>query len=585
MWLIRLACFVAVVSCTAVSIGQMPPVPSPAAGPAPTTTGQIPKQVTRMVVFQIPFAPPADVYPRPVEVQLYVSEDGGRNWKLTSRVDPGQKHFTFRAPRDGDYWFSVRTLNEAGRVTPTTRPRPELHVVVDTVAPKMKLRTWRADSGELHAAWELEEPNLQGDSLKLMYNTGAANERWQPVAITPVPAAPGKPAKERETTWQAATEADKFFVRAEVTDQAGNTFVTEQEVVPSSQLAATPQRSPAPAVDATSPAPAPEVIAAAPPDTQPWSPESPGEAGLTPPPLMANTFPASSTTQTATAPTELASQQSQTAISTEELPPPLAAPAAPLVTNAPMSPPVAHNQPATLEPPLSETGGASLDSMTLAGLPVGVRPRMVNSRRFELEYDVESVGPTGIGRVELWGTRDGGQNWLNFGAPPDQRNPLQVTVDGEGVYGFRIVVYSGSGLGGLPPKGGDQPDVWLGVDLTSPDARILSAEQGTDNRAGELLVSWEASDRLLADRPISLSFSSQPEGPWSTLAASLPNTGAYVWRLDNRVPDIVYLRMEVRDEAGNTQTVDFGQPISIYRQRPAGRITNVRPVTVADPAR
>lgn len=537
-----------------------------------------------MVVFQIPFAPPADVYPRAVEVQLYASEDGGRNWKLIGRADPGQKHFTFRAPRDGDYWFSVRTLNEAGQVTPTTRPRPELHVVVDTVAPKMKLRTWRSDSGELHAAWELDEPNLRGDSLKLMYNTGAPNERWQPVAVSPATGVSGHQSGERETTWQAGTEADKYFVRAEVTDQAGNTYVTEQEVVPGGQLAATPRQGPAPMEEVSSTAP--EEIASAPPATQTWSPESPGDVGATPPPAMANTFPASNASNASNVPAGLASQQNHTTVSSEELPPPTAAaPSTPLASDAPMSPPVANSQSAPAE--LTPAGNVSgtPEPITLAGLPEGVRPRMVNSRRFELEYDVESVGPTGIGRVELWGTRTGGQSWLNFGAPPDQRNPLQVTVDGEGIYGFRIVVYSGSGLGGIPPKRGDLPDVWLGVDLTSPDAKILSAEQGTDSRAGELLVSWEASDRLLADRPISLSFSSQPEGPWSTLAASLPNTGAYVWRLDNRVPDIVYLRMEVRDEAGNVQSVDYGQPISIYRQRPAGRIINVRPVTVADSTR
>ena len=539
-----------------------------AAPEAPQASRQIPTQVTRMVVFSIPFAPPADVYPRAVEVQLYSSEDGGRNWNLISRADPSQKHFTFRAPRDGEYWFSVRTLNEAGQVTPTTNPKPELHVVVDTVAPKLNLRTWQDESGELHASWELNEPHPRPDSLKLMYNTGAPNESWQPVAVQPTPTGNGQ---QKQTTWKAASEAEKFFVRAEVTDQAGNTFVTEQEVIPNAQIAAnktedgTSPSTPAPPVASAS-----EAVATASPATQTWTPESP--AG-TPPgagPLQPTTLPVSNS-QPAAPPTDLASQQAQT----------------PVAGDATVAPPVASNQPAIVDGAESIPGTtatpdvASSAPMTLAGLPMGVRPRMVNSRRFELEYDVESVGPTGIGRVELWGTRDGGQSWLNFGAPPDQRNPLQVTVDGEGIYGFRIVVYSGSGLGGLPPKSGDQPDVWLGVDLTSPEARILNAEQGTENRSGELLVSWEASDRMLADRPISLLFSPQPNGPWSTIAAGLPNSGAYVWRLDNRVPDIVYLRMDVRDEAGNVRNADYGQPISIYRQRPAGRITNVRPVTAA----
>ncbi len=593
MWLTRLVSMLAIVSAAASSLAQAPPLP-PQAVAQPPSSGRIPTQVTRMVVFSIPFAPPADVYPRAVEVQLFVSDDGGRNWRLVNRANPSRKQFTFRAPRDGDYFFSVRTLNEAGQVTPATRPRPELRVVVDTVAPKFKLRTWQDERGELHAAWELDEPHLRPDSLKLMYNSGAGNEPWLPVAVQGVASRNGQPTGENQFTWHAALKSQKYFVRAEVTDLAGNTFVTEQEVLSGGQLAAG-TASPPGAV-ASPPAPVvtpPAEVVAAVPVTQPWSPESPGTDPVRPAPPMASTFPVSSTTQANAPATNLANQQSQAPVTTEELPAPTASAAVvPPAVDATVAPPVASNQPAAVsanpvapsQPEVAPAANPSPQSAASAGLPPGVQPRMVNSRRFELEYDVESVGPTGIGRVELWGTRDSGQSWLNFGAPPDQRNPLQVTVEGEGLYGFRIVVYSGSGLGGLPPKSGDQPDIWLLVDLTKPQARILSAEQGTENRAGELLVSWEASDQVLAARPISLSFSSQPDGPWSTIAAGLPNTGAYVWRLDNRVPDIVYLRMDVRDESGNVQTVDFSQPLSIYRQRPAGRIVNVRPIVVPDSA-
>ncbi len=591
MWLNRVVIVLAALNSAASLLAQAPPSPTQAAA-APPASQQVPTQVTRMVVFSIPFAAPTDAYPRAVEVQLFVSEDGGRSWRFVSRVDPSQKHFTFRAPRDGDYWFSVRTLNEAGQITPETQPRPELHVVVDTVAPKLKLRAWQDAAGELHAAWELDEPHLRPDSLKLMYNSGAANEPWQSVAVQPITPGSGQRTEGNQTAWRATSEAQRFILRAEVTDLAGNTFTTEQEILVSGQLAGTNTSDQGPAANTTAPAAAqPEEVAAAAPTSQPWSPEDANREPSDATPPMAKTFPVSTATPANVPPTDLANQQNQTPVTTEELPVP--ASAAPAAVDAAVAPPVASNQPATVDgnpvatsqPAPAPQTNATPQPMTFAGLPEGVLPRMVNSRRFELEYDVESVGPTGIGRVELWGTRDGGQSWLNFGAPSDQRNPLQVTVDGEGIYGFRIVVYSGSGLGGLPPKSGDQPDVWLGVDLTKPVARILKAEQGKENRAGELLVSWEAADRRLADRPISLSFSSQPDGPWSTIAAGLPNTGAYVWRLDNRVPDIVYLRMEVRDDASNVQTVDFGQPLSIYRQRPAGRIVNVRPVIMSDSAR
>ena len=176
---------------------------------------------------------------------------------------------------------------------------------------------------------------------------------------------------------------------------------------------------------------------------------------------------------------------------------------------------------------------------------------MVNSRTFELEYDVDSVGPSGIGRVELWGTRDGGQTWRSFTVDSGKRSPLQVSVKEEGMYGFRVVVTNGAGLGGKPPVAGDQPDLTIGVDLTKPTARIISAKQGVDAEAGQLIISWQADDQMLAARPVSLSFSETRGGPWLPIAAGLENSGRYAWPIDNRTPAKIYLRLEVRDEAGN----------------------------------
>ena len=159
---------------------------------------------------------------------------------------------------------------------------------------------------------------------------------------------------------------------------------------------------------------------------------------------------------------------------------------------------------------------------------------MVNSRTFDLEYEVDSVGPSGIGRVELWGTSDGGQSWRRFTAVSDRRSPLRVSVPDEGLYGFRVVVINGSGFGGKPPLAGDPPDLWIGVDLTKPTARIVSAQQGVESESGQLIISWQADDKLLAARPISLSFSPTRGGPWTPIAAGLENTRPL--RLADRQP-------------------------------------------------
>jgi hypothetical protein len=230
-----------------------------------------------------------------------------------------------------------------------------------------------------------------------------------------------------------------------------------------------------------------------------------------------------------------------------------------------------------------EGGKLDDEARSIAGtlLPPGVRPRMVNSPRFELEYEFESVGPAGIGKVELWGTRDGGRSWTSYGIDPDNRSPMSVTVAGEGLYGFRIVVESGTGLRGAPPQSGDEPEIWVGVDTIKPTARLTTA----DLSGGELTIHWEAADSLLAARPIALAYSQTPGGPWTTIAAGLANSGAFAWRLDNRVPDRVYLRLEARDEAGNVQLFEAADPVSLDPVRPKGRIRGVRPVDDAPSAR
>jgi hypothetical protein len=220
----------------------------------------------------------------------------------------------------------------------------------------------------------------------------------------------------------------------------------------------------------------------------------------------------------------------------------------------------------------SMLGGSS----TTAMLPPGERPRMVNSRSFDLDYEVDGIGPSGIAKVELWGTRDGGRTWTSYGVDNDNRSPIRANVDGEGLYGFRMVVQSGNGLGGLAPHSGDAPDLWVMVDLTKPNVRLIDATAGAGPQSGELVLRWEASDSALAPRPITLYFSDRPGGPWSIIAAGLENTGGYAWRLDSRAPDRIYLRIEARDEAGNIGAFEAAESVTLDRVRPEGHIRAVR---------
>ncbi len=207
-----------------------------------------------------------------------------------------------------------------------------------------------------------------------------------------------------------------------------------------------------------------------------------------------------------------------------------------------------------------------------------VPPQMVNSSKFELEYDIESVGPHGVRRVELWGTRDGGVTWTSYGVDEDGRSPLVATVEGEGMYGFIIAVQSGAGVGGDKPRPGEKPAIWVGVDKTQPTVELLGAGEGSGADAGCLVFDWRADDPFLPAQAVTLLYTEHPGGPWTRIATGLENTGHYVWIPDREMPETVYLRLEVRDAAGNVKAVDAPHAVAVRLQQPQGRVRNVRPV-------
>src|SRR5690606_2846468 len=107
--------------------------------PAPRAASAVTPLFTRQTVFAIPFKIDASAGgQRPAGVQLHLSDDGGRTWRLYEQVEPGASKFNFRADHDGDYQFFVRTLDSAGQLQPAAPPQAELRVVVDTLAPRLE---------------------------------------------------------------------------------------------------------------------------------------------------------------------------------------------------------------------------------------------------------------------------------------------------------------------------------------------------------------------------------------------------------------------------------------------------------------
>jgi hypothetical protein len=201
---------------------------------------------------------------------------------------------------------------------------------------------------------------------------------------------------------------------------------------------------------------------------------------------------------------------------------------------------------------------------------------MMNSKRIRLNYEIKDVGPSGVAGVELWYTRDG-RTWKKHDRGPQRQPPYVVDVAEEGLYGFTLVARSGNGLGKEPPRPCDPPQVWVEVDVTRPDVRLLGTESSYGGKTPTLTIRWSASDKNLGPFPISLSYAERAEGPWTPIAAKLHNTGQFTWPVGPEVPRRFFVRVEAADLVGNLAAAQSPAPVVIDLAQPAVSILAVEP--------
>ena len=210
--------------------------------------------------------------------------------------------------------------------------------------------------------------------------------------------------------------------------------------------------------------------------------------------------------------------------------------------------------------------------------PRDAATEVISTKRFRLNYGIDAIDPSGVAKVDLWMTRDGGRTWDSWGSDPDNTSPFPVEVQEEGRYGFRIVVHSKDGLTGRGPSSGDTADMWVHVDTQSPLARITSVPYGRGGEAGRLVINYSVNDPFLVLRPITLAYSRGPSGPWTMIDEGLRNEGRYVWKPTANVPDRIFLRIDARDTAGNVGVHQLSQAIDVSGLIPRGTIHGVTPV-------
>ena len=202
--------------------------------------------------------------------------------------------------------------------------------------------------------------------------------------------------------------------------------------------------------------------------------------------------------------------------------------------------------------------------------------KIINTTNAQIDYRIDTVGPSGIGRVDIYMTPDRGTSWVKLGEDADKQSPANVNLPGEGLYGIRLAIVNGNGFGGRAPVAGDRPQFYVEVDASSPQVNFHPVTMVPNMPAID--IRWSAHDANLAAEPVSIFYRTNPASIWLPIAQNIKNEGGYRWAFPRDLPGQVFLKLEVTDLAGNTTKVETPQPILLDQTEPEATLIDVTPI-------
>ena len=549
----------------AAGLGQVP-APPPAAkevAPVAITLGAI-KDVfpTNSRTHRLDIVYPEGKRDLVGHVALLVSRDEGQTWAVADTVKPdrerlNREYLNLVAREDGLHFVNLVFYFKDGTSDPKdpSREAAEYKMLIDSTPPVVKIVNATRQGDDVLLDWTADDKYLNEAATQVLYKAAAnpLNE-W-----TPVP--PGSIAK-RSTKFRPAF-AGPLVVRVIASDYAENRADMARELpagVVTASYAPTPAGEVPPPVV---PLPAPTITPAGVPAT-PGAPTVVMPVGVVP-----------------------AAVPALAPVPTLPLPAPVAQAATPL-------PLVTASEPAAPlnVAPLATTGNSGSPPAAVAPAAAPVNPtQYLRGTDFDLLYEVENNGPSGLSRVDLYVTRDQGQTWAKWSSHPGKERPLKVKLgrgyeaNKDGEYGLKLVPVSGVGLADDAPTAGTPPDHRVVVDTAAPQVFIYP-HGVAPGQANAVALNWVARDANFGPTPITIEWGETPAGPWRSVAspdvaqagggagvARLPNTGQYLWTLPAGMPTHrVYLRVTATDRAGNRSEHVTRDPITVDLMRPKVRI-------------
>jgi hypothetical protein len=527
------------------------------------------------------------------EVRLFASWDPDHKmWQQVASVAPTKDFITFVAPADGYYWLKVAVVNTQKAQVPENIAAgpPDQKLLIDTVKPVIRSLQAKRQGTEVVVSWEIQEEHPDVSSFRLEFQLRDAQAQlWTAITATPGPMG--------QARFQPGS-AQPLIVRLTMRDLAGNQSHQSVEVsgesVTTTGFTGTPGGAGSGQVQgaAGQTGGAPQELQKPIQISGPPSGLGNGPAPLDPPSGVGNTGKASAVGEPSppggsTLPSSLPGPlPSPTGVGASAgSPPPLkddrdviasskwnaAPPPPPPPSTTPPQPLPGSSNPET-KPPVAPPAGKPLPPL-----------QYINQSEFTVEYEVSRIGPSGIGSVELYRTHDDGRTWEKYAYDDKIGNVAKGTAlkrtvqflegDADGIYGFTLVIKNRANVGRQPPQPGEAPELRIELDRTLPVAQLYKPTP--DSKPGHLLLRWEAGDKNLTPTPICLEWSEQRNGTWQPIGIDLPNNGRYSWQLPEKLPVEVFLRLRVRDLAGNETVAITPNPLAVDLHEPEGHLLRV----------
>ena len=583
--------------------------------------------LTNTTSFRIPFAIDHANGPQVSGAAiLFASVNGDPVMERIQTVDVNSGGFQFDAPSDGHYGFAVRLIDSTGKpIGNDGRLLPEMEVIVDTIAPEISFQLLEIAPGELSVTWIASETGISPGSLKVEYAEGT-DGRWKEVGVRPgasgytvIKSQPGTSVSVRgfvtDLAGNQGTGSGQLVLNARSPQVAAGTLQMNSSNGRSSQGVGA-SNSDGPSLlqsnQAVGPSPfyrssvEPAVAYSASvsgvkvPDSQPSvvSPQLPHQQQSVEPqvPSVPQAMP---TLQSAAVrqPSRVNKQESVFVLSgpathlgspdftvyyptptINKYRQPFNAGYAPASVPGTQTSSFSNNTFSTSTYPDALTSSSAMTSMMNAVGDSTGSHQVVNNRVFDIDYQVEDVGPSGVGAVELFVTENNGREWFKYGSDADLASPFQVDTRGEGTFGFAVRVKSGLGFSEPPPQPGELPNIIVVVDQTPPIAELAVPQVVVDG-GGRIRMSWRLSDPNISATPVRLEYAASTSGPWTPLFDWQVDQGGCEMPIQSGMANRLHFRLLVRDVAGNVTAVQTNQPVLIDQQCPTAKLLRVQSVS------